>query len=114
MEEEAWLEYDSKDRLVYTRNSEGWESWREYDSVGNVIHFKSSIGGKVQEEYWKSYDSKGNETRLKDSDGIEYLWKYDEAGNCLWENRNGEEIFYEYDIYPDGKVRIRREYTSEI
>lgn len=47
-------EYDSNGRVVYRRDSDGYERWWEYDAKGNVIYHRDSKGCE------KRYDSSGN------------------------------------------------------
>jgi len=52
---------DSKGNMIYSKESNGYESWQEFDKNNNMIHFKNSNGN----ESW--YDSKGNEIPNPDS-----------------------------------------------
>ena len=56
---------NSKGKLIYSENSEGfWEKW-EYDSNGNEIYHDDSEG------YWvkREYDANGKLIYLEDSSG---------------------------------------------
>jgi len=37
-------EYDLNGKLIYRRDSNGFEQWVEYDNKGNLIHYKNSDG----------------------------------------------------------------------
>ena len=37
-------EYDENGKLIYFKNSSGYEEWKEYDDNGNIVHYKDSAG----------------------------------------------------------------------
>lgn len=45
-------EYNENGKLIYFKNSSGYEEWYEYDADGNEIHYKNSAGT----ESWKEYE----------------------------------------------------------
>jgi hypothetical protein len=59
------MEYDSKGKLIYCDNSNGFWSKYEYDSKGNQIYHENSGG------YWerKEHNSEGNEIYFENSNG---------------------------------------------
>ena len=134
---ENWSEYDSKGNIIYYKDSDGLEAWYEYDSHGNEIHVKSnkdretwyeykydSKGNKIYSketrsdydktfEAWYEYDKKGNEIYYKNSDGKEECYDYDEFGYLVHHKEFGHiETWYEYEFYPDGKVKSRWTYAK--
>ena len=76
-----------KGNKTYYRNNSGTEEWYEYDSKGNLTHEKWSFNDF---EYWAEYDSKKNEIYRKYASGSQY--------------------WYEYEFYPDGKIKVKKEY----
>ena len=44
--------YNNNEKIIYTKDPDGFEYWYEYDINGNLIHYKDSDGL----EYWKKYD----------------------------------------------------------
>lgn len=111
---ESWYEYDSNGNEIHIKIiNEGkieTDDWLEYDEKGNELHKKTSNGYEI----WSQYDEQGNEIYSRNSDGKEYHWSYDNYGNMLYADRDGDEYFYEYEFYPDGKVKIQREYTTDL
>ena len=114
VEGEYWSEYDSAGNLIHCKSNAGWEAWFEYDASGNEIHYKNMLNGEVQYEYWIEYDEKGNKKYMKEKSGKESLWEYDTAGNLVYEKWGAKESFYEYDFHPNGKIKAKREYTSNL
>ncbi len=111
---ERWMEYDSARHPVHVYNHAGLQVWHEYDADGNEIYYKIQYKDSVKERRTE-YDAAGRKTRQTDTDGTEYLWEYDAGGNCVYENQGGgTEIFYEYDFHPNGKIKAKREYTSNL
>ncbi|MBQ3669946.1 MAG: hypothetical protein II921_00525 [Treponema sp.] len=107
---EKWTEYDARGNIIHFWYSDGHEEWFSYDEDGNEIYSKTPQG-----EYWKEYDAGGRKIREKDERDREWLWEYDAGGNLVWEKwGDGRERFYEYDFHPNGKVKVCREYTSEL
>lgn len=126
---EKWYEYDEKGREIRTYNSEGKESLCEYDSNGNKIYSKSIDDF---EEWWE-YDKKGNKTYYRNNSGTEEWYEYDSKGNLTHEKwsfndfeywaeydskkneiyrkyASGSQYWYEYEFYPNGKIKVKKEY----
>ena len=74
---EPIFEYDSSGKLIYVKNSNGFEYWYEYDTNGNEIHYKNSDGY----ESWREFDTNGNLMYYKNNDGVE-SW-YDSDGKRI-------------------------------
>ena len=69
--------YNNNEKIIYYKNSYGFEFWYKYDENGNYIHYKDSN----RFECWKWYDENNNLIHYKDSDRLEYWKKYDENNN---------------------------------
>ena len=87
---------DSKGKLIYFENSDGYWYKNEYDSKSNKIYYESSDG------YWskREFDSNGNEIYCENSNGSWYKREY---------NSDGYLIYYENS---DGKLMDRRPKTE--
>lgn len=98
-------EYDSKGKLIYEKDANGFEYWAIYnekghqiqakmkskelsdttitnyktDARGNIIYAKSSSGI----ERWTEYNKWNKVTRIKDNTGLEILNEYDKKGNKI-------------------------------
>ena len=100
--------YDSKGKVIWYKDSTGFEQNWKYDSKGNQIWYKNSNGF---EENWK-YDSKGNHIWYKNSNGFEQNWKQDSKGNQIWcKDSNGFEQNWKYDS--KGKVIWYKDSTGD-
>ena len=68
-----YIERDSKGKMTYFEDSNGYWVKREYDAKGNEINYEDSDG------YWEKseYDAKGNETYWETSDGYWVKREYD-------------------------------------
>lgn len=51
-------------RLIYYKDSKGFEYWKDYDEKGNGVHYKDSDG----DEYW--YDENGDNISKEEFDRI--------------------------------------------
>ena len=83
-------EYDENGKLIYFKNSSGYEEWKEYDDSGNIVHYKDSN----EFESWTDYNINGFIIHYKDSHGYEYWKDYDDNGIRIDDS-------YEYECYPE-------------
>ena len=111
---EWWQKYDSKNRCIYQKDSDGGEEFYDYDDADNLVHAKQSGGY----EQWFEFDERGNEVYWHDSSRgneikseynsknqltkqtvcrsgfsssytYERVFEYDERGNlCYWKQIN--------------------------
>jgi YD repeat-containing protein len=72
-------EYDTNGKLIYSRDSDGYEVWREYDANGKVIHYRNSFGYEV----WREYDDNGKLIHYRNSFGYEEWYEYDTNGKLI-------------------------------
>lgn len=118
---EFWYEYDENGNMIHyhSKHYEDYlkkffytDTWYEYDENGNRTHELNSPGS----ECWRKYDSKGNLIYYKQDYGYvkyecEYEHQYNSQGNIIYTKINtGEELWYEYEYYPDGKIKTEKRF----
>lgn len=101
-------------KVVYHKEVDGTRYWYEYDEKNNLIYEKYNYNTTDSGyEYWYDYDENGNRIHTKSGNGSEWWSVYDAKGNIIYEySRNGYQTFYEYEFYPNGKVKVCREWRT--
>ncbi len=60
------VNFNENGKVIYKKDSKGFEEWYEYDKNNNEIHYKDSNGY----EEWYEYDKNGNCIHYKDSNMV--------------------------------------------
>ena len=72
------IKYDENDNIIYFRDKD-YEEWSEYDSNNRRIHYKSTDG----DEEWWSYDDNGRLSSYRNNKGKRETWEHDENGKLI-------------------------------
>lgn len=112
---EEWYTYNSDNKEIYAKDSEGDEVWFDYDPKGNLIHIKACDGT----ETFREYDSKNHlikETYKHRSKNFPEtrLFEYDTEGHLVLEyikKHHAELIEYKYNS--DSKLVSKVWYAVE-
>lgn len=133
-DDEGTYKYNEKNQMIYSCNTYNTESFYFYDENGNLIEqqiipqssstwvrkieYNSSNQVVYEKQFsfeaWYTYNSKGllekctiNKFRSNGEDEGDEIYEYDKNGNVIYFKNWDVELTFEYEFYPNGKVKRR-------
>ena len=89
---EAWYDYNKKEELIHSKNTDGFEKWIKYEKQGYEVHHNNN-----GVENWFKFDKYNNMIHHKNNLGSEKWCKYNKKGKLIhYKDNHNYEYWYEY------------------